>query len=114
MPARGWFSTTRRLLNNKSITALFAAADTIAVGAAKAMLTAGLSIPDDISIIGFDGIEMAEYYHPSLDTISQPATEIAISSVSLLFDLISKQTENQHIVYDAVLLKRGSCRMIKR
>ncbi|MBB3071578.1 DNA-binding LacI/PurR family transcriptional regulator [Paenibacillus baekrokdamisoli] len=37
-------------------------------------------IPDDISIIGFDGIEMAEYYHPSLDTISQPSTELALSS----------------------------------
>ncbi|MNN86906.1 HTH-type transcriptional repressor CytR [compost metagenome] len=76
------------------------------------MLTAGLSIPDDISIIGFDGIEMAEYYHPSLDTISQPGTEMALSSVGVLFDLISGRSSHQHIVYDAVLLKRGSCKMI--
>ncbi|RKP48996.1 LacI family transcriptional regulator [Cohnella endophytica] len=109
--ASSGFSATRRLLNKgRGVTALFAAADTIAIGAAKAVLTAGLSIPDDISIIGFDGIEMAEYYHPSLDTISQPANEIALSSVSLLFDLITGQSVNQHIVFDAVLIKRGSCK----
>lgn len=79
----------------------------------QAVLTAGLSIPDDISIIGFDGIEMAEYFHPSLDTISQPGTEMALSSVGVLFDLISGRSGHQHIVYDAVLLKRGSCKMLK-
>nr|WP_267490806.1 substrate-binding domain-containing protein [Paenibacillus monticola] len=111
-PSSG-FNATRRLLNkNKGVTAIFAASDTIAMGSAKAVLSAGLSIPDDISIIGFDGIEMAEYYHPSLDTISQPGTEMALSSVGVLFDLISKRSGNQHIVYDAVLLKRGSCKMI--
>lgn len=112
-PSSG-FNATRRLLNkNNNITALFAASDTIAMGAAKAVLTAGLSIPDDISIIGFDGIEMAEYYHPSLDTISQPATEMALSSVGVLFDLIAERSGNQHIVYDAVLLRRGSCKMLR-
>jgi DNA-binding LacI/PurR family transcriptional regulator len=112
-PSSG-FNATRRLLNkNKGVTAIFAASDTIAMGSAKAVLSAGLSIPDDISIIGFDGIEMAEYYHPSLDTISQPSTEMALSSVGVLFDLISESSGNQHIVYDAVLLKRGSCKMIK-
>jgi len=112
-PSSG-FNATRRLLNkNKGITALFGAADTIAMGAAKAVLTAGLSIPDDISVIGFDGIEMAEYYHPSLDTISQPATEMALSSVGVLFDLIAERSGNQHIVYDAVLLRRGSCKMLR-
>ncbi|WNS43553.1 LacI family DNA-binding transcriptional regulator [Paenibacillus sp. MMS20-IR301] len=112
-PSSG-FNAARRLLNrNREVTAIFAAADTIAIGAAKAVLTAGLSIPDDISIIGFDGIEMAEYYHPALDTISQPGTEMALTSVGVLFDLIAKRSTHQHIVYDAVLLKRGSCKMIK-
>ncbi|MNZ52085.1 HTH-type transcriptional regulator DegA [compost metagenome] len=112
-PSSGFDAARRLLKRNKGVTAIFAASDTIAIGAAKAVLTAGLSIPDDISIIGFDGIEMAEYFHPSLDTISQPGTEMALSSVGVLFDLISGRSGHQHIVYDAVLLKRGSCKMLK-
>lgn len=113
-PSSG-FTAMKKLLNKgKGITAAFGAADTIIIGAAKAVLTSGLSIPDDISLIGFDGIEMAEYYHPSLDTISQPDLKMAVSSAEILFDLIAGQSENQHVVYDAVLLKRGSCKSIKK
>lgn len=111
-PSSG-FSATKRLMNKKrGITAVFAAADTIAMGVAKAVLTSGLTIPGDMSVIGFDGIEMAEYYHPSLDTVSQPGVEMATSSVEILFDLIMGQTENKHIVFESTLVKRGSCRKI--
>jgi len=96
---------------NRDMTAVFAFADVLAIGAAKAAFSMGLSIPDDISIVGFDGIEMAEYYHPSLDTIYQPATEMALSSIEILFDMM-QGGKSQHIVYDSVLLKRGSSRKI--
>lgn len=98
---------------NRDITAVFAFADIVAIGAAKAVLTMGLCVPGDMSIVGFDGIEMAEYFHPSLDTAYQPANEMALSSVSALFDMMNG-SGSQHIVYDAVLLKRGSCRQLKK
>ncbi len=98
-------------MRNRDMTAVFAFADILAVGAAKAVFSMGLSVPDDISIIGFDGIEMAEYFHPSLDTIYQPAKEMALYSIDILFDVLNGG-KNQHIVYDSVLLKRGSCRRI--
>lgn len=111
-PSSG-FTATKRLMNkNKDMTAVFAASDTIAIGAAKAILSSGLSIPGDISVIGFDGIEMAEYYHPSLDTISQPGVDMAKASVEILFDLITGQSTNKHVVFDSVLVKRGSCKKV--
>ena len=98
-------------MRNRDMTAVFAFADILAVGAAKAVFSMGLRVPDDISIIGFDGIEVAEYFHPSLDTIYQPAKEMALNSINILFDMI-KGGKTQHIVYDSVLLKRGSCKKI--
>lgn len=108
-PSSGYSAMNRLLNKNKELTAVFAGADTIAIGCAKAALNSGRCIPDDISIIGFDGIEMAEYFNPSLDTISQPGIAMALSSINILFDLINGSTENQHLLYQAVLLKRGSC-----
>ncbi|MDO3408664.1 LacI family DNA-binding transcriptional regulator [Saccharibacillus sp. CPCC 101409] len=107
------FAAAKRLMNkNKGATAMFAASDAIAIGVAKAVLSSGLSIPGDMSIVGFDGIEMAEYYHPSLDTISQPGVEMAHVSVETLFDLIAGETANKHIVFESLLVKRGSSRKI--
>jgi len=83
----------------------------LAIGAAKAAFLLGLNVPNDISIVGFDGIEMAEYYHPSIDTIHQPAQQMALSSIEILFDMI-QGGKSQHILYNCVLLKRGSCKSI--
>lgn len=58
----------------------------------------------DISILGFDGIELSEYYQPALDTMFQPASEMALSSINLLFDMI-QGGKARHIVYKAMLLK---------
>jgi LacI family transcriptional regulator len=96
------------LMKNKDMTAVFVFADIVAIGAAKAILSSGLRIPEDISIIGFDGIEQAEFYHPSLDTVAQPADQMALSSVELLFDMI-QGAETKHLVYKSSLIRRGSC-----
>jgi LacI family transcriptional regulator len=96
------------LMKNKDMTAVFVFADIVAIGAAKAILSSGLRIPEDISLIGFDGIEEAEFYHPSLDTVAQPADQMALSSVELLFDMI-QGADTKHMVYKSSLLRRGSC-----
>lgn len=110
--AASGFSAMRGLLSRGlSVTAAFAASDTIATGVAKAALIAGYRIPEDFSIIGFDGIEAAEYYHPALDTISQPAVDMASTAIELLFDQL-QGIATQHLVYDASLIRRGSVRRI--
>ncbi len=96
---------------NRDMTAVFAFADILAMGAAKAAFSMGYRVPDDISIVGFDGIEAAEFYHPSIDTIYQPANEMALSSVEILLDML-QGAEAQHKVFEGVLLKRGSCKRI--
>ncbi len=108
-PSSGYSAMNRLFSKHKDVTGIFAGADTIAIGCAKAALTSGRRIPEDVSIIGFDGIETAEYFNPSLDTISQPGIDMALSSINLLFDLINGTGKNEHITYQAVLLKRGSC-----
>lgn len=110
--AASGFAAMRGLLSHgRRITAAFAASDTIATGVAKAALIAGYRIPEDLSIVGFDGIEAAEYYHPSLDTIAQPAVDMAAAATQLLLDGINR-LPTRHIVFEASLLKRGSARRI--
>ncbi len=98
---------------NPDMTAVFAFADVLALGAAKAAFSMGLRVPDDISIVGFDGIEAGEFYQPSLDTIYQPANDMALSSIEFLFDML-QGGKAQHLIFDAVLTKRGSCRPAKK
>ncbi len=100
------------MLRNKDMTAVVTMADTMAIGAAKAVLSAGLRIPEDISVIGFDGIEVAEYYNPSLDTICQPAEQMSLGAIDALFGMLQDE-KTSHLVYEASLLKRGSCAGIK-
>lgn len=106
------FNVMQRLLLNKfEFTAVFAFADILAIGAAKAILTMGYRIPEDISVVGFDGISMAEFFHPSLDTVSQPAEKMAISSIDILFDMMQGGPA-QHVVYECTILKRSSTRRL--
>ncbi|BCN31617.1 LacI family DNA-binding transcriptional regulator [Anaeromicropila herbilytica] len=93
---------------NKDMTAVVTVADTMAIGAAKAVVSAGLRVPEDISIVGFDGIEVAEYYNPSIDTICQPAEQMSLGAIDALFGML-QGNKASHTVYEASLLKRGSC-----
>ena len=98
--AENGYAVTRELLDSgREFTALFAVSDSTAIGASKALLEAGRRIPDDYSVAGFDGIDMAKYYHPSLTTICQPKEEMALASIKMLLDLIEDRLvrSNQQI-----------------
>lgn len=102
------FRMMQRLLNrNEHLTAVFAYSDMLAIGAAKACLMARKRIPEDISIIGFDGIDEAEIYHPSIDTMYQPTTEMVNTAVSLLIDMIDGAPGRQEVLA-CTLMRRGS------
>lgn len=68
----------------KGRTALFCAADNLAFGAIKALQEAGLSVPDDISVMGFDGVALGEFHAPALTTVNIPLTQFAEEALSLL------------------------------
>lgn len=86
----------RLLEKAPDITAVFAMADVTAIGAIRALKDKGLRVPKDISVIGYDGIELAEYYNPKLTTIKQPAKVLATRGVEILFSFIELQAGSMH------------------
>lgn len=80
------YQMTQMLLSEKELpTAIFAASDAIAFGAMKAIQEKGLSIPEDISIIGFNNSEMSSYVTPALTTISAPAYDMGQHGANLIY-----------------------------
>ncbi len=90
--------------------AIFCIADTLAIGAYRAVMESGRRIPEDISIMGYDGITMGEYVFPKLTTVSQPIEEMAKTTIKLLFDLIDETTDVKTIIMDAQIEEKESVR----
>jgi len=106
----GYLSTKKLLARGESFTALYTVADALAVGALRALHEAGLRVPEDVSLAGYDGIDMTLYTVPSLTTIRQPVEKMAKDTTKLLFDIISGKREHQHITHQAELVIRESTR----
>lgn len=107
------YRTTKRLIESgEEFTAVYAMADVLAIGAIRALLEAGLRVPEDVSVAGYDGIDVSGYISPSLTTIRQPVEEMAKDTVKLLFDIIAGKKDHQHITYDGELLVRESTKEI--
>ena len=112
-PANGYAVTRELLETGREFSALFTMSDTTAIGACKALLEAGKRIPEDYSVAGFDGIEMANFYHPSLTTICQPKEEMARASIKMLLDLMEdRPVRNNQQIFSAQLLVGESTRQI--
>lgn len=73
-------------------TAVFCGNDEAAMGFVSQLSKYGLSVPDDISVLGFDDIVLADSYVPALSTIHQPKEEMGRQAMSLLLDIIEKRT----------------------
>ena len=104
----GYITTQKLIESSEEFTAIFATADTIAVGACRALLEAGLQIPKDVSVAGFDGISMSQFYNPAITTIRQPVEEMATATINLLFDIIAERKECEHIIFPGELVIRES------
>ncbi len=94
-------------------TAIFACNDLMAIGALRTIHEAGLSVPADISIVGYDDIEMASYIQPALTTIAQPIAELAETVIKLLLERIEQPgLPPRRIVIQNKLVIRQSTRRI--
>jgi alanine racemase len=90
-------------------TGLICSSDLMAIGALAEASALGLRVPEDLSIVGFDGIEAGEWTRPQLTTIEQPIAEIAATAVGALRALIDDPgRELPHYVFRPKLLARGS------
>jgi LacI family transcriptional regulator len=89
-------------------TAVFAMSDNMAVGAVRALTDLGLRVPDDVSVIGFDGTAISRFCVPRLATVEQPVDEIARTSIHLLLDMLEKGAAPRHVLVDASWRPRES------
>ena len=107
-----YVSTKELINNNTNITAIFAISDIMAVGAAKAIADSGLVLGKEISLMGFDGMDITKYYTPSITTIEQPKKEIAVRTIEVLLDMLIEKSSNKHLILDTKLIERKSCNCI--
>ena len=82
--SQGYEAMQRLMDRMPELTAVFAMSDTMALGAIRAIRDRGLRVPEDISVVGFDGIELGNYMSPKLTTIRQDREIIAKRSVEIL------------------------------
>lgn len=103
---------TAMLERGTEFTAAFAASDLMAIAAMKALSEKGLSVPDDCSVIGIDGLLLSEYSVPTLTTMVQPTEEMGRESVRILAGMISGEIPYEHLRPEATLRPGGSVRKL--
>lgn len=105
----GGYHAMEQLLDNlPDLTAVFAFSDIMAIGAMRALRDRGLRVPEDVSVCGFDGIELADYLSPRLTTIRQPAERMAGRGVAILIRCIEEQCDAVHELVPYELLEGES------
>jgi LacI family transcriptional regulator len=89
--------------------AMFAVTDLLAFGAMQALREDGLSVPNDMALVGCDDIDACQYSMPTLTTVRQDTDKIGRLAALMLFDIINKQIEPSAIVVESELIVRESC-----
>jgi DNA-binding LacI/PurR family transcriptional regulator len=113
-PQLGYPAVQQLLTGGKSFTALVAFNDMSAIGAIRALQDFGLSVPGDVSVIGFDDIKLAEFNSPRLTTIRQPLSNMGrIAAQCVLNRLTGAEPYRQQIVVEPELMVRESTQRIE-
>lgn len=108
----GYRAAKALLERNPGFTALFAMSDVMAIGAIRALNDSGKRVPEDVSVIGFDGLTIGEYMVPRLATVAQSVEELADRSLALLSQYIEDGAAAQHEIVPVTLLQKESARKI--
>lgn len=107
------YNAARRLLErDRDFTAIFAMSDVMAVGAIRGLRDQGKCVPEDISVVGFDGVELGQYYVPRLASISQNLDSLAERSFRILLSNIEDGDSAHYEILPVSLLDRESARKI--
>ena len=96
---QGGYEAMERVLKTcvSDVTAVFTMADVIAIGAMRCISDHGLSVPEDISVVGFDGLMVGHYYNPKLTTIRQQTSQMVETGIRLLMSAIEGEAP-QHVI----------------
>jgi LacI family transcriptional regulator len=107
----GYFATQRLLASNTRFTALFTFNDVSAIGAVRALREAGLRVPQDVSVVGFDDVLSAAFQNPGLTTVRQPLRTMGMLAAEAVVRRITSPEEQpvaKQIVVDPELVVRDS------
>jgi LacI family transcriptional regulator len=100
-------------LEGRTATAVIAGADLIAIGAMRHIRSMGLSVPDDVSVVGFDDIPWAELHTPALTTIDMPVEDMAAAAVETLVRRMANKSEpRRRVMFNVELIARDSVRRL--
>ena len=109
----GGYEAARNLLERgRDLTGLFAMSDVMAIGAIRALRDAGKRVPEDVSVVGFDGLTIGEYTVPKLTTVCQPVEELAQRSVQILLENLEEAREQRCDTVPVELKQKESARKI--
>ncbi|MDE1154697.1 MAG: LacI family DNA-binding transcriptional regulator [Acidobacteriaceae bacterium] len=109
-PDIGYDPVTTLLRKTRNFTAIVCFNDTAAMGAIRAVRDAGLRVPEDISVIGFDNIAHASFFSPSLTTVQQPLWQMGHSAAEMLIRTLQHPEQKQPscVVHEPTLVVRES------
>ncbi len=101
------YEETKKHLKNNTPTAIFAANDIMSLGAIRAINDSGLSVMDDISIVGYDNLKLAKWLNLNLSTFEISLKNLSKSCIELLFDKTAK-----HIIHTPTFIEKGTVKKI--
>lgn len=111
----GYQKTQKLLQKGRPFTAVFAASDHMAIGCIKALGDNGLSVPEDISVMGFDNLSITAYAMPTITTISQPRYEMGrFAAHQLCRELNGEAVEQRHKIMDHKIVPRASVKPLEQ
>ena len=110
--AGGYKAAKNLLEKSRNFTALFAMSDVMAIGAIRGLRDAGLQVPEDVSVVGFDGLTVGDYITPRLTTVVQPIQELAAKSIHLLLDQIENRVTPRYETVPVTLAQKESTKEI--
>lgn len=108
--AGGYRAAENLLRKGRDFTAIFAMSDVMAIGAIRALHDAGKRVPEDVSVVGFDGLYLGEYTIPKLTTIAQNVRELAQRSICLLLESIEGGQAGTYETVAVSLISRESAK----
>ncbi|WP_297630432.1 LacI family DNA-binding transcriptional regulator [uncultured Clostridium sp.] len=107
--AEGAYEATIELLKRgQNIDGIFCTSDIMATGCAKAIIDSGFEVGKDIFLSGFDGMDIAKFYNPTITTVIQPIEEMAEIGANMIIDLIKNKSSHRHIELKTELSKGKS------
>jgi len=105
----GYTAAMELLRQNPRPTAIFALTDVMAMGAMRAAAELGLSLPDDLSVMGFDGTPLSEYSIPALTTVAQPTYQMGETAATLMLRQMQEEDASvESVMLETTLIVRHS------